>query len=123
MFAQPVLLDNDLEDVLSSLNNLGISIPDPKSVRKYLTDHQDMINLIPFVCKKGKNLIEDNMELSLEVHRDMDDEEYLMLYVRSDCYDDQVLNVIRDVETVYSEKLIGKSGWFIVSTDFKKPGK
>lgn len=107
--------------VLSSLPS-DISILDPATVCDYLSDYPDMIDLLPFVCKAAMERVGSGMQLSLEVYRDPEiDDEHLSLYIRSEDYDEQVLNAIRDIEVAYADKLVGKSGWIIITTDFGNP--
>jgi hypothetical protein len=60
--------------------------------------------------------------LQLEVYRDPESEdEHLVLYARFPAYDETVMRKIGAARRQYRHLLRGKSGWFILTTDFQKP--
>ena len=61
-----------------------------------------------------------NTQLSLEVYHDPEiEDEYLTLYVRQADYDEHVLSTIEDIRAGYEGELAGRSGWLLVTTDFR----
>jgi hypothetical protein len=111
-----------IEEVLNQLHQDWIKIPKPAEVRDYLIRYPDLTNILPFVCKIARERVGIYPELSLEVYYDPEiEDEYLTLYVRQEHYDEDILNIIEDICAQYEGKLVGKSGWFLVTTDFRPP--
>jgi hypothetical protein len=97
-------------------------IPRPAAVRDYLVRYPDITNLISLVCQIARKHFGKDSFLSLEVYRDQEiEDEYLALYVRQESYDERLMDAIDKVCVEYEPMLSGKSGWFIVTTDFRSP--
>jgi hypothetical protein len=101
----------------------GIRIPEPQRLKAYLSKFPNLIEILSPVCKLTREKFQpENTQLSLEVTKDFsEDTEYLILYVRQEQYDEQIMEKIDDVCSTYGEKLIGKHGWLLVTTDFCPP--
>jgi arsenate reductase-like glutaredoxin family protein len=109
------------QNVLDWLRQNHVTVSQPADVRNYLTRHSDLAELVLPVCTTARARFENRAKLYLEVNRDPEiDDEYLALYIRQNSYQDDVLKVIREIsrEALYQE-LVGKKGWFTVTTDFK----
>ena len=113
---------SQIEEVLNQFQQDWIIIPIPAEVRDYLLRYPDLTNLLPYVSKMVRERVGLYTQLSLEVYHDPEiEDEYLTLYIRQEHYDENILNIIEDIRTQYEEKLIGRSGWFLLTTDFRPP--
>ena len=109
-----------IEELLNKLHQDWIKIPKPAEVRNYLLSYPDLTDLLPFVCKIARERVGIYPELSLEVYFDPEiEDEYLTLYVREQNYDQNILNTIEDICAQYESMLERKSGWLLVTTDFR----
>lgn len=116
------LSSSPIEAVLSWLRSIDIVIPKPAAVRSYLLRYPDMTHLLSSVCKLARERFEMHTQLSLEVYQDSEiEDEYLTLYVRQENYDEQILDIIESISAAYEEAVAGKSGWLLVTTDFRPP--
>ena len=79
----------------------------------------------PVAVKQAVFIAQDHLreaQLQLEVYRDPEGEdEHLVLYARFPVYDETVMERIRSARRQYRHLLLGKSGWFILTTDFQQP--
>ena len=114
---------SEVEGLLNTLaSKKKISIPKPSEVRDYLLNYPDMTDMVPLVCKKASERFGIHTLLSLEVYHDPEiEDEYLTLYVRPQHYDDSVVPRIKEIRQEYEKMLAGKTGWFLLTTDFRPP--
>lgn len=100
-----------------------IRIPEVSKVKNYLSDFPELIEILPSVCKVTREKFpQDNAQLSLELDRDIEgQDEQLVLFVRQDHYEGNILEIIDEIRSKYSDSLVGKKAWFIVMTDFASP--
>jgi hypothetical protein len=118
----PPQLILDIQKKLDSLSQFGILIPNQEEVSNYLIEHQDLIDLLPLVAQITRKHIGDTPQLSIGICTDPEGgESHLSLYIRMQHYSDDIFNKINAIESEYIDKLPGKSGWIIVTTDFKSP--
>lgn len=111
-----------METILKQVLTMEVDIPRVAPVRDYLLRYSDITDLIPRVCQMAREHLGKNAHLSLEVYRDQEiEDEYLALYVRQENYDERLMDKIDEVCVKYENMLSGKSGWFIVTTDFRPP--
>lgn len=111
-----------IETVLGSLESVGVRIPAPHEIHRYLMAHHDLVDLVSLAVGAALKRFRDKAELSLELYRDPEiDDEYLTIYVRQDSYDDKVMDTIKEVWREYQSDLADKSGWLLVTTDFGPP--
>ncbi len=109
-----------IEEVLNQLQQNVITIPKAAEVRDYLIRYSDLIDLVLSVCQLTRQRFDSQAQLSLEVYHDPEmEDEYLTLYVRQQDYDEDILDTIEDIRAQYEAKLAGKSGWLLVTTDFR----
>ena len=109
-----------IEAVLSWLVSKDVLVPHHGEVRDYLLRHQDMIDLVAFACGAASERFQTDSELALELYRDPEIEnEYLTLYVRREQYKQEILDEIDLVSAEFEDNLTGKSGWFVLTTDFR----
>jgi len=121
-FGGSVGVTSQIEEVLKQLHQDWIRIPKPAGVRDYLVRYPDLTSILLFVCKIARERVGVYPELSLEVYCDPEiEDEYLTLYIRQDYYDEDILDTIEDIRTQYEVNLTGKSGWLLVTTDFRPP--
>lgn len=111
-----------IEKVLNSILYQNILIPRPDSLRNYLLQHLDMLNILPLVCKTAIDRAGSSSQLSLEVYHDPEiQDEYLTLYVRQSQYDESISKLIDDITEECQHYLSDREGWLIVTTDFRPP--
>lgn len=111
-----------VEEVLKSLPQMQVLLPRGGEVRHYLLRHSDLCDLLPAICLAVRERFGTDTQLSLEVYRDSEiEDEYLTLYVRQRCYGPDIVEAIEEIREGYEEKLSGRSGWFLVTTDFRSP--
>lgn len=111
-----------IEAALKDLQGIAVGITQSEKVRDYLLRYTDMTSLIPLVCGMVRKKFDVDTYLSLEVYRDPEiEDEYLVLYVRQEDYDERLMDKIEEVCDEYEEMLSGKSGWLLVTTDFSPP--
>jgi len=121
LFEEPGLTI-DIENMIREFILLGIRIPRPGEIRNYMLIHPDMTPVVKYVCFLAKKNWLNNAQLSLELYRDPEiEDEYLTLYVRLDRYDKTIVNTIKNIRKEYEDLLINKSGWLLLTTDFRKP--
>jgi hypothetical protein len=100
-----------------------VKIPNPSEVADYLYDHLDMGWVLLVACQAACDTFENEAQLCLEVYRDPEiDDKYLVLYVRQEHYEADILDKIDSASAKYEKELVGKSGWFLLTTDFRPPG-
>jgi hypothetical protein len=115
-------ISTQIEKVLNLILHQNILIPRPDSLRDYLLQHLDMLNILPIVCKKAADRIDNSSQLSLEVYHDPEiHDKYLTLYVRQAQYDESISELIDEITTEYQEYLSDSTGWLLVTTDFRPP--
>lgn len=111
-----------IEETLNQVREFGISIPEPDSIRKYLISYPEIADIINYACQTSREYFGEHTFFSLEMYRHIEfQDEYPTLYIRQEKYDENILDTIEEIREKYDEKMIGKSGWFFVSTDFKDP--
>jgi hypothetical protein len=117
-------ITDQIESVLASLCSLQILIPRPAEVRGYLLRSPDLADLLPFIGGVAREGLGIETHLSLEWYHDPEiEDEYLTLYVRQEHYDGHIMDIIERVRSAYEEKLAERSGWLLVTTDFRRPRK
>jgi hypothetical protein len=111
-----------IEKVLNLILHQNILIPHPDSLRNYLLQHLDMLNVLPFVCKIAVDRAGSSSQLSLEIYRDPEiQDEYLTLYIRRSQYDESINTLIDAITIECREYFNNSEGWLIVTTDFRPP--
>jgi hypothetical protein len=110
-----------IDMLIADILNKGIRIPEMPKLKNYLSNFPDLIEILPSVCKLTRDRFPHNAQLSLEIDRDIQGKDELILYVRQDHYEEDFMDTIEDIRARYSDKLIGKKGWILVTTDFSSP--
>ncbi len=102
-----------------------IKIPEISEVKNYLYNFPELIEILPSICKVTRDEFpSDRAQLSLELDRDIEgQDEQLVLFVRQDHYEENILEIIDEIRSKYGDSLVGKKAWFIVMTDFASPEK
>jgi hypothetical protein len=99
----------------------GVRVGQQDDVYEYLLRFPDMIEVVEQAVLAARRCCKE-AELQLEVYRDPEGEdEHLVLYARFTAYDENVMVRIRAARDQYRHLLRGKSGWFILTTDFQQP--
>ncbi|MFH1909014.1 MAG: hypothetical protein ABIL11_16810 [Chloroflexota bacterium] len=111
-----------VEESLNILRSFSVAIPQPAIVRDYLIRHLDMTGLLVPICDAARQRFGVQAQLSLESYRDPEiEDEYLTLYVRQKQYDENMLRQIKEIRKSFEGMLAGKTGWFLLTTDFQPP--
>jgi len=113
----------EIEATLVWLGGLGgVRVPRRAEVREYLVRHPDMIEVAESLCAAASRRLREDCQVSLEVYHDPEiEDEYLTLYVRQQEYDEGLLTPIEELYQACEQQLIGRSGWLLVTTDFRPP--
>lgn len=117
-------LTYQIEEVMSWLWRNHVKIPERNEVYNYLIKYPDMADILPLICNSLRERFPLPAELSLEVYHDPEiEDEHLMIYVRLDKYNDQVMDAIDEVCEKFEAERAESSGWLIVTTDFQPPNR
>jgi hypothetical protein len=110
------------ENLIQALAPYRVEIPEPGQVQAYLQDHPDLTDLLLPTCQQFRQEMGEQAELSLEVYLDPEiDDHYLTLYVRQAVYEPDLVSRIESVCVPFEEHLGERSGWLLVTTDFRPP--
>lgn len=113
---------SQIAEVLNWLLENQIMLPQPDEVRDYLLHYPDTTDLLRPVCKATRRQFISDVQLSLEVYHDPEiEDEYLTLYVRQRRYDEDIMKRIKEIRAKHEKMFAGKSGWLLVTTDFRSP--
>jgi len=114
------ILEVDIENVLRELSK-EIRINNINSIRDYLIEFPDIIDIIPKAVNSAKKYF-PNAQIVLDFYIDPEiDDKYPIIYVRAEDYDDKFMELLNKAEEDFMEDLIGKKGWILLTTDFGKP--
>ncbi|MCI0641531.1 MAG: hypothetical protein L0Y72_12830 [Gemmataceae bacterium] len=95
-----------------------------RCVQKYLKKYRALAKLIPPICRRIREEFGREAELTLEIHQDPEfDDRHPILYVRLPRYDSATMDRIYRITAAFDDELTNASGWFLVTTDFRKPLK
>jgi len=101
---------------------MGITIPHAQKVMEYLGTHSDLIDIVLKGCRAARDKFAAGTQLSLEMYSDPDIEDsYPTLNIRQKHYDEQIFNSIENVKSMYESHLVGKTSWFLVTSDLRPP--
>lgn len=108
--------------VLDELAVHGILLPNRDELEAYLADHPELARLMGAMCEKVRAAFGPAVELSLETYADPEiDDRYLTLYVRQDPYTPTIIDRIDRACSEFHRSLEAVSGYFLVTTDFRRP--
>jgi hypothetical protein len=108
---------------LNQLHIQGTGMPEPASIRDYLTEHPDMVEPVLALCCYARLRFPLGATLTLVVYRDPEvTDEYLTVYVRLPDYSSFQFEQIKEVERECEPLLEEKSGWLVLTTDFQPVG-
>lgn len=115
-------LTGQIDEVLNWLVVRDVRIENPVDVRAYLLRYSDLLLVIPTIWKKAVALLSPSTQFSLALYRDPEiQDEYLTLYARQQKYEKGILDLIHTINVECEELLSQFSGWFITTTDFRRP--
>ncbi|MGB8872714.1 MAG: hypothetical protein ACLPOQ_07375 [Desulfobaccales bacterium] len=110
----------EIDMLITATRDKGIRIPETPELRNYLSNFPDIREILPEVCNLTMERFSHNAQLSLELDPDTEGNE-LILYVRQKHYAEDFMDIIDDIRAKYRERLTGKRGWILVTTDFGSP--
>jgi hypothetical protein len=123
-FANTIVIDSSLsiETMLEYLASIQVIVPNPEEVQNYLSRYPDIIELVMLACEETRNRFLLPTQLSLELYRDPEiDDQYLTLYVRQKKYEKDIMDKIEEIRLPYSDELVDKTGYLLLTTDFQFP--
>jgi hypothetical protein len=112
-----------VDQIESLLQNLSkdIRINNINSIRDYLIEFPDIIDVIPKAVNSAKKYF-PNAQIVLDFYIDPEiDDKHPIIYVRAKDYDNKFMELLDKAEEDFMEDLIGKKGWILLTTDFGKP--
>jgi hypothetical protein len=113
-----------VQNLVQAVAPFRVEIPDLGEVKSYLQGHPDLAELLVPICRQIRDVLGHQAELSLEVYRDPEcSDHYLTLFVRQRVYEPDLLARIEQVSSRFEEQLSERSGWLLVTTDFRPPGR
>lgn len=111
-----------VEALFRSLELISIFVSDEPTVKNYLVEHFDMTKVVWAACVAAVMRLNSSDQLTVELYRDPEeDNEHLVLFVRQEEYDENIMDTIDKINEDFESDLEGKSGWLLVTTDFKRP--
>ncbi len=111
-----------VESALLSLVQAGVRILEPGRVGGYLLRYPGLVGVLPFIQASLKRNFGSRSSVTLQLYDDPEIEnEYLILYVRLQEYNEGFLETLDAVRSAYRRRLSGSSGRLFVSTDFQPP--
>ncbi|MFZ8845842.1 MAG: hypothetical protein ACO2O6_01410 [Candidatus Hydrothermia bacterium] len=114
------ILEVDIENVLRELSK-DIRINNINSIRDYLIEFPDIIDVIPKAVNSAKKYF-PNAQIVLDFYIDPEiDDKHPIIYVRAKDYDNKFMELLDKAEDEFLKDLIGKRGWILLTTDFGKP--
>ena len=114
------ILEVDIENVLRELSK-DIRINNINSIRDYLIEFPDIIDIIPKAVNSAKKYF-PNAQIVLDFYIDPEiDDKHPIIYVRAKDYNNKFMELLDKAEEDFMEDLIGKRGWILLTTDFGKP--
>jgi hypothetical protein len=121
-FEKSVAESSNAGDVLDQLAGHDVLLPKRDDLETYLTMHTDLACLLDDMCKKVRAAFGPATDLSLEMYTDPEfDDRYLTLYVRQEPYAPDIIDRIDSVCADFHRPLETVSGYFLVTTDFRRP--
>ncbi len=100
-----------------------VQLEDPDSIREYLLQFTDLLDLIPrAVWVVRKHFPEAHVVMTVYQDPEIEDR-YLVLYIRLRQYDDSFLDRLEKAERDFLPLLTNKRGWIQLSTDFERIGE
>jgi hypothetical protein len=112
-----------VDQIESLLQNLSkdIRINNINSIRDYLIEFPDIIDIIPKAINSAKKYF-PNAQIVLDLYIDPEiDDKYPIIYFRAKDYDDKFMELLDKARKDFMEDLINKRGWILLTTDFGKP--
>jgi pyridoxal/pyridoxine/pyridoxamine kinase len=110
-------------EILELLQNLSkdIKVNNINAICDYLVKFPDIIDIIPKAVNSAKKYF-PNAKIILDFYIDPEiDDEYPIIYVRAEKYDDKFMELLEKAEEEFIRELIDKKGWISLTTDFGKP--
>lgn len=113
----------EIEMLIGDILKNQIRIPEISKVKNFLSNYPELKEILPLVSKVTKKKFPSGKaQLSLEIDYDIESQdEQLVLFIRQDHYEEDILETIDEIRSRYSDSLIGKKAWIIVMTDFASP--
>lgn len=112
-----------VDQIESLLQNLSkdIRINNINSIRDYLIEFPDIIDVIPKAVNSAKKYF-PNAQIVLDLYIDPEiDDKHPIIYVRAKDYDNKFMELLDKARKDFMEDLINKRGWILLTTDFGKP--
>ncbi len=116
---EPIDLTGEVQNAMVEIQNMGVRITKPNEVFDYLLRFSGITDVTVEIAGSAHQRLPE-AQLLLEVYRDPEvEDEYLALYARFREYDESVMDKIKAIRRGHSERLVGKEGWLLFTTDFQ----
>jgi len=114
-------ITGEIEHALRGISGL-VLIPRPGEIREYLLRYPDIISILPCICFHAAMEFTTNDQISLELFRDRESEDYfLALYVRQNTYDKNIMKRLEKIWLNFVQEIAKSNGWINITTDFSSP--
>lgn len=98
-----------------------LTFPNFEDLITFLSVHKDILPVVIFGCTLATEMFPDKSEFSLSVENEDAENKYLVLTIRLQNYEENIMKKIDAICEQYWEDIIDKSALFFVTTDFTKP--
>jgi hypothetical protein len=115
------ILDQAFE-IWKILYEQGVIVPAKAEVLEYIAAYPDVLLAVVNASLLARNEFGISAQLSLELYEDPEiDDVHLSLIVRQETYSADIMDKIDKVCAAYEPYIQAFGGWFIFTTDFRKP--
>ncbi len=113
-------ITREVDCILKEFQGMGIRINKPDELHEYLFSFPEIVDvMIDIVMTAYREL--PKAGFTLQVYRDPEvDDQHLVLFARFQSYDEFTMEKIKEVRKAFRERLAGKKGWILLTTDFQK---
>jgi len=93
-------------------------------VKDYIDRHPGINDIVLYAGILTSEEFSKNSEITIELYKDTESyNSYLVISVRLENYDSDIDKRLDKVRDEYEDSLIGQSGWLLLKSDFKPPGR
>ncbi len=107
---------------LTDIQANHVVMKNPGEVLDYIFQHPGIVGLLQSAVRTARQQFPD-AHFTLQVYHDPEIEDaYLVLYVRTETYDETFLERMKQIDHLL-DQLPDGDGWLLITTDFRKPGR
>ncbi|HEU4386772.1 MAG TPA: hypothetical protein VFV34_03170 [Blastocatellia bacterium] len=117
-----ISLTFQIESTIRHLRANGVLVHSRADVNDYLLRFPDILAALPIVCDLCLTEGDPWEEVVLDIYRDREFlDEYVTLCLRRTKYGSRTIDDIDAIRARFETLLYGKTGWLLVTTDFRPP--